>query len=233
MGKKFIVAGLIATLAAAPAFAEKSSKVENIGIGLGATIGAVAGGPIGLVIGAAFGAKVGGEMNQREMAVEELTSSLQGSQRRVSELEGDIDALGGDLQRLQDESRPELLSLLQAGIEMDLLFRTDEHVLATTTGSRLQELATSLASMSDVYVQLDGFADERGDAAYNQNLSNRRAGHVRDVLLANGVPAERISVNAHGESQAADDNVDSYAFERKVSLTLYIQNSPSFAANPQ
>jgi peptidoglycan-associated lipoprotein len=106
-------------------------------------------------------------------------------------------------------------------------------VLAATTGSRLQELATSLASMSDVYVQLDGFADERGDAAYNQNLSNRRAGHVRDVLLANGVPAERISVNAHGESQAADDNVDSYAFERKVSLTLYIQNSPSFAANPQ
>jgi len=64
-------------------------------------------------------------------------------------------------------------------------------------------------------------------------LSVRRAEHVRHVLLANGVPTARISVKAHGESPAADDDVDSYAFERKVSLTLYIDDSPSFAANPQ
>jgi outer membrane protein OmpA-like peptidoglycan-associated protein len=53
------------------------------------------------------------------------------------------------------------------------------------------------------------------------------------VLLANGVPAARINVQAHGESPAADNNVDSFAFDRKVSLTLYIEDSPSFAANPQ
>ena len=134
---------------------------------------------------------------------------------------------------MRAESRPELLSLLQAGIEMDLLFRTDEHVLAGSTVSRLQQLAASLASMPGVFVRLDGFADERGDAAYNQKLSVRRAEHVRHVLLANGVPTARISVKAHGESPAADDDVDSYAFERKVSLTLYIDDSPSFAANPQ
>jgi hypothetical protein len=52
------------------------------------------------------------------------------------------------------------------------------------------------------------------------------------VLLANGVPADRISVSAHGESPAADDNIDSFAFERKVSLTLYVDDTPSFAANP-
>lgn len=233
MGKKFIVAGLIAALTAAPAFAEKSSKEESLGIGLGATIGAVAGGPVGLALGAAFGARIGNKMHQRNTEVELLSASLAGSRQRVDELERDIDALGGDLQRMQNESRPELLSLLQAGIEMDLLFRTDEHVLAAATGSRLQQLASSLATMPDVFVQLDGFADERGDAAYNQKLSVRRAEHVRDVLVANGIPAARISVKAHGESQAADDNIDSFAFERKVSLTLYIEDSPSFAANPK
>ena len=61
----------------------------------------------------------------------------------------------------------------------------------------------------------------------------RRADHVRDVLIRNGVPAERISVEAHGESPAADDNVDSFALERRVSLTLYVENSPSFASNPK
>ena len=87
--------------------------------------------------------------------------------------------------------------------------------------------------MPDVFVQLDGFADERGDAAYNQSLSLRRVEHVRDVLITKGIPAARISVRAHGESQAADDHIDSFAFERKVSLTLYIEDSPAFAANPQ
>ena len=233
MRNKIILAGLIAALTAAPAFAESASREEGIGVGLGATIGGIAGGPVGIILGAAFGARIGDEMHRRDTEVEQLSASLQGSQDRVHELERDIDALGGDLQRMQEESRPELLSLLQAGIEMDLLFRTDEHVLADATGSRLQQLAASLATMPDVFVQLDGFADERGDAAYNQKLSVRRAEHVKDVLITNGVPAARISVKAHGESPAADDDVDSFAFERKVSLTLYIEDSPSFASNPK
>ena len=233
MRNKIILAGLIASMAAAPAFAESVSKEEGVGVSLGATIGAFAGGPAGFIVGAAIGAKLGDTLHQRDEEVDSLSASLQGSQKRVNELEGDVDTLARNLQRLHEESRPELLSLLQAGIEMDLLFRTDEHVLADTTGSRLQQLAASLATMPDVFVQLDGFADERGDAAYNQKLSDRRASHVRDVLVANGVPTERIIVKAHGESPAADDNVDSFAFERKVSLTLYIENSPSFASNPK
>ncbi len=233
MRNKIILTGLIAVLAAAPAFAESASKEESIGVSAGAVIGAIAGGPVGLVVGAALGAKLGEEFFQRDTEIDQLSASLQGSQSRVNELKRDVVSLGGDLQRMQEESRPELLSLLQAGIEMDLLFRTDEDVLSTTTGSRLQQLAASLATMPGVFVRLDGFADERGNAAYNQKLSARRAEHVMHVLLANGVPAARVSVRAHGESPAADNNVDSFAFERKVSLTLYIEDSPSFAANPQ
>ncbi len=233
MRNKIILTGLIAVLAAAPAFAESASKEESIGVSAGAVIGVIAGGPVGLVVGAALGAKLGEEFSQRDTEIDQLSASLQGSQSRVNELERDVVALGGDLQRMQEESRPELLSLLQAGIEMDLLFRTDEDVLSATTGSRLQQLAASLATMPGVFVRLDGFADERGNAAYNQKLSARRAEHVMHVLLANGVPAARVSVRAHGESPAADNNVDSFAFERKVSLTLYIEDSPSFAANPQ
>ena len=159
MFKKIIFAGLIAALAAAPVYAESTSKEESIGIGAGAVIGVVAGGPIGMVLGAALGAKLGDEMYQRDTEIDQLSASLQGSQDRVLTLERDINALGGDIERMQAESRPELLTLLQAGIEMDLLFRTDEHVLADTTGSRLTQLAASLATMPDVYVQLDGFAD--------------------------------------------------------------------------
>jgi outer membrane protein OmpA-like peptidoglycan-associated protein len=185
-----------------------------------------------MVAGAIIGSKIGGEMNDRGEKVDELSSSLQGSRNRIEELERDIDQLDGDLHRARSESRPELLSLLQAGIEMDLLFRTDEDVLTSDTEARLQQLAASVAAMPDVYIRLDGYADERGDAEYNRKLSVRRAEHVRDVLQAGGIAAQRIDLEAHGESPAMDASIDSLALERRVSLTLFTKESPSFAANP-
>ena len=238
MRNSLIILTISTCLAAAPALA-KPSKQEHIGVGAGATIGAIAGGPLGFIIGAAIGAKIGDEFHQRDTQVGSLTESLQDSASNVAKLredihalENDIDVMDGEIVRLQSVARPELLALLQAGIEMELLFRTDEYVLLDTTGSRLTELATTLSDMPDVHVQLDGFADERGDAAYNQRLSGKRAEHVKDVLIANGVAPPRINIVAHGESPASDANIDSYAFERRVSLTLYVGESPSFASNP-
>jgi len=123
--------------------------------------------------------------------------------------------------------------LLEAGIEIDLLFRTDEYILADPTGKRLGELAASVSANPDIQIRLDGFADERGDETYNQELSERRVEYVRDVLTKSGIPASRISVNAHGESPAIDATADSYALERRVSLTLYMGDTPSFASNPR
>jgi len=241
MCKKLIITGLIFTLAAGPVFAAKSaSKQEAVGVGAGATIGAVVGGPVGLMIGAAIGAKLGDSYHRKNEQIGTLSESLAGSNERIgalqgdnSELHADIDSLGTELQRMQALARPDLLRLMQAGIEMDLLFRTDEDVLTDTTGSRVAELAASLARMPEIQLRLDGFADERGDAGYNQGLSARRVEHVRDLLLANGIPASRIQHTAHGESIAAEATVDSYALERKVSVTLYIDEAPSLALNPR
>lgn len=240
MRTNLTVLSIVACLAAGPAIAaDSASKQETIGVGVGATVGAIAGGPIGFIVGAALGARIGDEFHQKEVQVETLTGSLQSSGNRIEELESnvdllnaDIDALGGDLQRMRALGRPEMLSLLQSGIEMDLLFRTDEHVLTDSTSTRLSELAASLAAMPDIHVKLDGFADERGNALYNQDLSTRRAEYVRGLLTTNGVAPDRIEINAHGESPAADDSVDSYALERKVKLTLYVDDTPSFASNP-
>ena len=232
--------GILVFLIATPAMADgRASTKESIGIGVGGVIGAVAGGPVGFIVGAAFGAKIGDEFHQQDTKVTTLSDSLANSKEKISELETsidalnrDIDSLGGDLQHMRAIARPELLTLMQAGIEMDLLFRTDEDELGITTDSKLRELAVSLSTMPDIYIQLDGFADERGDAEYNQRLSARRAEHVRDVLISNGVAESRIKLAAHGESPAADDNIDSFALERKVSLTLFVEETPSFASNP-
>jgi outer membrane protein OmpA-like peptidoglycan-associated protein len=148
-------------------------------------------------------------------------------------MDRNLDALSAELQRMQRHSTQEIVSLLEAGIVMDLLFRTDEAVLADTTGIRLHRLATTLAAMPGIQVRLDGFADERGDESYNQKLSEQRVDFIRDQLIAAGVDASRITASAHGESPAQDDTIDSYALERRVSLTLYTDGATTVAANPE
>jgi len=242
MQNKFIITALTAIALASPAYAadKGASKEETIGVGAGAVIGAIAGGPVGFIVGAAIGAKVGDEFYQRNDEIDRLDASLTSSKARADGLQGDvdklnanIDRLSGDLQQMQQFAKPELLALLQAGIEMDLLFRTDESVLSVSTDGRLQHLAGRLAGMSDVRIRLDGFADERGDEDYNQALSARRVQYVRDLLVEAGIEAARIDVTAHGESPAAEKTADSFALQRRVSLRLYVEEAPSFAANPE
>ncbi|MBT8087857.1 MAG: DUF456 family protein [Gammaproteobacteria bacterium] len=228
-----IVAMLALLVGTAPAHAaSKSSKEEAIGVGSGAVIGAAAGGPVGLILGAAIGAKLGDTWHNKNEELDRLENSLKASNDNRYLLENDIDALSNEIERLRNVARPELVSLMQAGIAMDLLFRTDETALADSTSDRLARLAGTLATMPDIRIKLDGFADERGDEHYNLGLSEKRVNYVREQFVAAGVEPHRIDIAAHGESIAADNSADSYALERRVSVKLFIDDTQSLAANP-
>lgn len=221
---------ITATVAILALFAQTASaaasREENIGVGTGAVVGALAGGPVGFIIGAAIGAKLGDSFHEKSDRIDNLQSSLQVSRESR-------DDLNAAVKQLQNIARPELVSLMQAGIDMDLLFRTDEYALTDTTGDRLAQMASMLANMPGVRIQLDGFADERGDAEYNYALSERRVEFVRNMFITAGVHPTRISASAHGESVAQDPDVDSYALERRVSVRLFIDNAQSLASNAQ
>jgi len=223
----------VASILAAPAaFAAKASREENTGVGSGALVGAIAGGPAGLIIGAAIGAKLGDTIHRKNEALVASEQDLKNVRRDLVTLNQSYDAVSAKLEEMQQMARPELAGMLQAGIEVDLLFRTGEYVLANATAQRLDALATTLASLADVKVRLDGFADERGDESYNYKLSAQRVESVRDQLLNAGIDAARIQVQAHGESPAQDETADSYALERRVSLTLFIDDPETVAQLP-
>lgn len=50
-------------------------------------------------------------------------------------------------------------------------------------------------------IVITGHADRSGSDAYNMALSQRRANAVRDALVRDGVPGNRISTTARGEAQ--------------------------------
>ena len=183
--RKIIIASAASLLVAGPALAAEpghtASKEELIGVGSGAVIGAAAGGPIGFIVGAAIGGVLGDSMHRKGEDIDQLNVALSNSRSELSTLKTQVRSLESEnakldrqVVRLNDLARPELLELMAAGISMDLLFRTDESVLTESTEQRIASLASTLKSMEDVQIVLDGYADERGDADYNLALSGKR-----------------------------------------------------------
>ena len=71
-------------------------------------------------------------------------------------------------------------------------------------------------------VIVEGYTDDRGDAAYNQHLSEQRAQAVKDELVAHGVDASIIKTAGFGESKPiADNNTrDGRAQNRRVTIKV-------------
>jgi peptidoglycan-associated lipoprotein len=97
--------------------------------------------------------------------------------------------------------------------------------------SPLLKLGALAASLPQAQICVAGYADPRGSAAYNDELSLRRAANVAAVLTSAGVPRERILIEAHGKSEAAnaDGDLDVYALERRVTVRLQLPASGQVA----
>ena len=69
-------------------------------------------------------------------------------------------------------------------------------------------------------VTLEGHTDERGTREYNLALGDRRADAVKRFLVAEGVPAEKLTTLSYGEERPADPghNEQSWALNRRVEL---------------
>ncbi|WP_437661454.1 OmpA family protein [Sorangium sp. So ce1182] len=77
------------------------------------------------------------------------------------------------------------------------------------------------SNLKDVKIELVGRADPRGKQAYNQDLSLRRATRVKELLVKEGISADRISTRATGASEAVGNQpMYSYGYDRRVDVVL-------------
>ncbi len=74
---------------------------------------------------------------------------------------------------------------------------------------------------TDANATLVGYADEIGNEAYNQKLSEQRAQKINDILVASGVSASRLTVKGGGEDNSVDKS-SKYARQlmRRVTFKL-------------
>ena len=85
--------------------------------------------------------------------------------------------------------------------DTDVLFGVDQATLKPGARQDLNRLASVLAEHPGREVTVEGRTDSSGSAAYNQELSLRRASAVASQLERAGLDPSRIEVRGYGESQ--------------------------------
>jgi len=85
----------------------------------------------------------------------------------------------------------------------------------------LDEAVLILKKNPELKVEIDGHTDNMGSAAYNMNLSERRAKAVMQYFVDKGVEAERLTTKGFGFTQpaASNDTEQGRAKNRRVELT--------------
>lgn len=137
------------------------------------------------------------------------------------------------------EPEPSDTSSAQAGEQLitklkplAVYFDSESSDIKETEGGKIEEVAKLILASKNVTqcLTVGGYADLKGNAAYNKKLSLARATEVRNRLIEKGVPSHRLIINHFGEdtSQVSEDNLWK---SRRVELSL--TNDADLAQTPQ
>lgn len=114
---------------------------------------------------------------------------------------------------------PEVITLSDQG---NVLFAFDSAELTPAAQQQLQGLVERLNSPQVLSIRVVGHTDSKGSDAYNQALSERRAGAVATWLINKGVSPRKVTSMGRGESEPVADNEsdEGRAQNRRVELHL-------------
>lgn len=116
------------------------------------------------------------------------------------------------------EAPPVISPNLEKLGRIDAQFQSAEYALRKKYKDHLDLIAAELLADPAVKVTLSGYADSKGDKAFNMPLSQKRAEAVKAYLVKKGVDKERISVLFFGEDfpKAPSNTAEGLAINRRV-----------------
>ncbi len=134
----------------------------------------------------------------------------------VLPISGDVLAIRGIASGVAGKAEPLQAALRDLGAQVteqeirialaaDVLFDFDKASLRPEAKPALDRVAEVLKAYPRASARIEGHTDGKGDAAYNQKLSERRASSVRDWLAANGASLA-ISTRGWGKTKPVAPN---------------------------
>jgi len=104
----------------------------------------------------------------------------------------------------------------------DVTFAFDKHDIQPRFYGVLDAVSRTLGKYPATYVDVNGHTDAIGSYAYNQRLSERRAGAVADYLADRSVNGARMHVQGFGKTEpiASNATISGRAANRRVEIIL-------------
>ena len=142
----------------------------------------------------------------------------------VREIKGISLGVDGLLRDLNAEVRGREVRIAMSA---DVLFDFDKAELRKEARPELEKVAAVLKEYPNATARIEGHADGKGDAAYNQRLSERRAEAIRKWLESEGVTT-RLSSKGWGKTKPiapntrpdGKDDPEGRQKNRRVEITL-------------
>lgn len=156
------------------------------------------GAAIGAALGGATGAGVGRMMDNQER---DMREALAASEAAAVRREGN------------------LIAIILKG---DLTFATNSTVVKPGLYKELDRIANVLVQYPQTLIRIEGHTDSSGSDTYNQDLSERRAGNVRNLLAQRGISYGKTEVIGYGETMpvATNDTEAGRQINRRVEIKV-------------
>jgi len=119
-------------------------------------------------------------------------------------------------------------SALEVKVELpaDVLFDFDKAEVRPDAAQALGRLATVIRGYPTGRVAIEGHTDAKGNDAYNQKLSERRAESVKSWLVEREkIAADRITTRGAGKSRPVADNSTEAGRQKNRRVEVVIQKS--------
>jgi OOP family OmpA-OmpF porin len=108
-------------------------------------------------------------------------------------------------------------------------FEFNKDKLTPPAQTSLDEVGAALVGQPALRVEIAGYTDSVGSAAYNLALSKKRAAAVKNYLIGKGVPASNLVSQGYGKGSpiASNDTEEGRAENRRVEFSVL--NKPANA----
>jgi outer membrane protein OmpA-like peptidoglycan-associated protein len=160
---------------------------------------------VGAGIGAIAGGAVGAYMDRQEADLRRQTAGT-----------------GVDVIRQGDD--------LILRMPSNVTFAFDSSAVQPQFQPTLNQVAQTLVSYNQTYIDVLGHTDSTGTDAYNQALSERRAQSVADYLSMRGVARARMGIRGYGETQpiASNETEEGRSQNRRVEIKVVPVTQPGY-----
>jgi len=144
-------------------------------------------------------AKLEQAMATGEIQVRQPDASAQSGDSDVPP-SADVDSGRTDVAAMEFQGKQQPIEFAAERKLQEIHFVYDSAELTPGAERKTRLAAESIAEEQPSKVRIKGFSDTVGDPNYNEELSQRRAASVAELLVAAGVPAEIIEIQGMGES---------------------------------